>query len=727
MGELLSIVRYLRLYWRYLRLGRLRDAHHLARLARSEYFDADWYVERNHDVAEAGHDPVLHYVDFGAAEKRNPSELFDTKYYVAKNAEALSDGLNPLLHFLRHGRRLGRQPRSRRKLRPSMVRSGKHGDQASLTSRYSSESLNRKPSARYVIYSVVIGGYDDLKPPAFPVPNCDFVLFSDQPLKVAHWKVLPLNYLHREPARAARFVKLHPHLYFPDYTHSIWLDANIGVRGDIGALLDALGDDGFMAAFEHPLRDCVYEEGAECIERRKDHEDVIVRHLHRYREKGVPEGIGLWETNVLVRRHNDPACIEMMSRWWQEIQMGSRRDQLALPVVQRELEATIVPLDAPGICARAHPLLTFSPHLGKRYASDWNAAWPRHASSDTPSQAPMTIGICVHNGLDVVRECLASVVAACREEDSIVIVDDASDPPTASFLDLFAATQDRVRLIRNTENLGYTKSANRVFKATTTDWIILLNSDTVVPRGTFRKLVDAGERYPRLAIVGPLSNAAGWQTVPRLTGDDGTFLVNRLRPRITPEIMDGMCEDVAHTVPMFVPLVNGFCIAIRRTVLEEIGFFDEQHFPLGYGEEDDLCLRAADAGYVCGVATNTYVFHRKSASFTPERRKVLSPAGQAMLMAKYGAERLSALTEYMRRHPGLRNMRVKLRSVERSKSRLLARTQPRLALSSGQSIAPSDVLIAESSPGPITGQAGPSGMSMVWIPSGAGYLNGRSA
>ena len=310
-------------------------------------------------------------------------------------------------------------------------------------------------------------------------------------------------------------------------------------------------------------------------------------------------------------------------------------------------------------------------HRRRRLAVDQVAAWPSRALSKGTPKPPITIGVCVHNGIEVVKNCLASIAAARDVEDLIVIVDDASDEPTASFLDRFAATHGRVRLIRNTENLGYTKSANRVLKAATTDWVVLLNSDTVLPPRALRKLVEAGEQFPRLAIVGPVSNAAGWQTVPRMTGEDGTFLVNRLRVRMTPEIMDELCEEAAPPTVMFVPLVNGFCMAVRRKVLDDIGYLDEQRFPLGYGEEDDLCLRAAEAGYVCGLAANTYVFHTKSASFTSERRNLLSAAGQQALREKYGPEWLTAATDYMRDHPGLRSLRVKLRPLERARSRML--------------------------------------------------------
>ncbi len=110
-------------------------------------------------------------------------------------------------------------------------------------------------------------------------------------------------------------------------------------------------------------------------------------------------------------------------------------------------------------------------------------------------------------------------------------------------------------------------------------------------------------------------------------------------------------------------------MAIRRTALEHIGYFDEDRFPVGYGEEDDLCIRAANAGYACGIATNAYVFHSKSASFTKERRTILSAEGRKMLNATYGPDRLSGMSSYMLHHRALRQLRRKFRVLQKEEAK----------------------------------------------------------
>lgn len=651
-------MRRIRFFLHYALARRRRDARDLAMLASSDYFDARYYLDRYADVAQSGMDPLLHYVDHGASELRRPSRKFDTNFY-AKNTPDIG-GLNPLVHFLRHGlpARLPAVPRpffyEGKVRRPDLPAPAKR-------SLYENPLPERAPGRpRFVIFTAVTGGYDDLPPPGYFPPDCDFVAFSDRPIEAEGWTVLPLNYQHPDPAKSARFVKLHPHLYFPDHEVSLWIDGNIRIVGDVGVFVDALPSDRVMSTFVHPLRDCIYDEGMECLEFLKDDEAAVCQQLDLYRAQGAPDSIGLWETNVIVRRHNDERCIELMTAWWREVEDGSRRDQLSLPVVQRRLGTPITPLDLAGASARNHPLLTYADHRPERSRS--SAEWPTPDPSVVPAQprSPVTIGVCVHNSLAEVRNCLASVLEARGSDDLLLIVDDASGEETASFLAGFATNHPRVVLVRHSENLGYTKSANAILRTAATDWVLLLNSDTILPPEALRKLLAAGLRYHRLAIVGPLSNAASWQTVPVLTGADGGFMVNALPPGRTVRDVDRICGAVALPVVQFAPFVNGFCLAIRRSVLERVGLFDEESFPVGYGEEDDLCLRVADAGFVCGITTDAYVFHVKSASFGSERRRLHSVEGAAALQRKHSWRRLEAATACMRRHPGLESVRKRL-------------------------------------------------------------------
>ena len=82
-----------------------RDFNHSAALlADSELFDTAWYLRINDDVAEAGADPIRHYLTDGAVEGRDPGPHFSTRAYLERYPAVQEAGLNPLVHYLEHGR-----------------------------------------------------------------------------------------------------------------------------------------------------------------------------------------------------------------------------------------------------------------------------------------------------------------------------------------------------------------------------------------------------------------------------------------------------------------------------------------------------------------------------------------------------------------------------------------------------------------------------------------------
>lgn len=78
-------------------------------LKKSELFDAEWYLQKNPDVAEAGADPAEHYVLYGAYEGRNPSPEFNSSSYLKLYPDVAEAGVNPLLHYLQYGKAEGRK------------------------------------------------------------------------------------------------------------------------------------------------------------------------------------------------------------------------------------------------------------------------------------------------------------------------------------------------------------------------------------------------------------------------------------------------------------------------------------------------------------------------------------------------------------------------------------------------------------------------------------------
>src|SRR5438034_2108681 len=282
---------------------------------------------------------------------------------------------------------------------------------------------------------------------------------------------------------------------------------------------------------------------------------------------------------------------------------------------------------------RLTPLLTTQPQL----TGSNRKRQPTSRKMSVPGKADVIV--CVHNALEDVRRCLASIVEHRSPQlNMLILVNDGSDAQTASYLRQFAEDHVETLLLENPQPSGYTKAANRGLAAGEAEYAILLNSDTIVTPGWIDRLIACGESDPSIGIIGPLSNAASWQSVPERYSAKGDWAVNELPPWSSLDRVSRIFSILHAPRYPRVPLVNGFCFAIKGTVIDAIGLLDEELFPNGYGEENDYCLRAGRAGFSAAIADDCYLFHAKSRSYSHETRHKLARQSQLILRQKYGAD-----------------------------------------------------------------------------------------
>ena len=264
--------------------------------------------------------------------------------------------------------------------------------------------------------------------------------------------------------------------------------------------------------------------------------------------------------------------------------------------------------------------------------------------------------VCVHNALDDVRRCLGSIVNhRSARLNKLILVNDGSDEETTSYLRQFVAEAPiKTALLENPQPGGYTKAANRGLAASKAEYAILLNSDTVATPDWIERLMACGQSEPSIGIIGPISNAATWQSVPERYAN-GDWAVNEL-PLSSLDRISSIFSILHPAQYPRVPLVNGFCFAIKRAVIDAIGLLDEELFPNGYGEENDYCLRAGKAGFSGAIADDCYLFHAKSKSYSPETRRELSGQARLILRQKYGAE-VDQATSVLKNSPELAQAR----------------------------------------------------------------------
>lgn len=574
---------------------------------------------------------------------------------------------------------------------PSFVKTGKV-NQKDITDQQLLERVrkylktSKSTNKKVVVYTAISNNYDILKIPKVLCPEWDYVCFTDRYQYPGEhpWQIRHFDYIHADPTRTSRYVKTHPHIYFPEYEYSIWIDAHLLIETNFleNFTNEFIKNNELFAAVPHPFRDCTYQEADLCIQQQKDDKDIIYSQMATYRKEGFPTQWGLVETGILIRKHNDKRIRKLNNLWWREIDNYSKRDQLSLMFALWKLNLKWIPLMKKGFSTRNHEGFRFFQHglkstkrdpvyripsfLPKEFAFNRTPFWTQINNLYNPGSLQnfyhcrIDIIICVHNALEDVQNCINSVISHLLPAHKVIIVDDGSDQATKDYLINISTRNSSIHLIRHNTAKGYTKSANTGMKATTAPFIILVNSDAIVSKNWSLKLLQTAYSAPLTGIVGPMSNAASWQSLPLLRNPHtGEMMVNELPKHTTIDDMNQFCEQYGWFghFPR-VPLINGFCYGIKREVIETIGYFDEETFPRGYGEEDDYSMRALNAGFTAAIATHCYVFHAKSKSFGKETRSLLAKEGGKVLCARHGEKRIQRAVLSMQSHPLLKLLRT---------------------------------------------------------------------
>jgi GT2 family glycosyltransferase/SAM-dependent methyltransferase len=274
-----------------------------------------------------------------------------------------------------------------------------------------------------------------------------------------------------------------------------------------------------------------------------------------------------------------------------------------------------------------------------------------------PHASDVDIIICVHNALDDVQRCLNSLLEHTNRPYRLILVDDGSNELTAQYLLEFAQAYQAL-LLRSEQATGYTRAANRGLRASSAEFVVLLNSDTILTPEWLDRFVACIESDQKFGIVGPLSNTASWQSVPSIE-DNGDWASNPLPTGLSPTSMAQLIATHSARLYLEMPLLNGFCLMIRRKLLDEVGLFDEDNFGQGYGEEDDLVLRARKLGWKMALADDVYIYHAQSKSYSSEKRHALSENAGKILQKKHGEKIISQGVLFCQQDPVLEGIRAR--------------------------------------------------------------------
>jgi GT2 family glycosyltransferase len=237
---------------------------------------------------------------------------------------------------------------------------------------------------------------------------------------------------------------------------------------------------------------------------------------------------------------------------------------------------------------------------------------------------PLTVIVPVYNAHDAVADCLRSMTQYNAAGVEVLLINDCStDERIRTLLEGYRASAG-YRVCHNEVNLGYTRSVNKAIDLCAGRDVILLNSDTTVTERWIENLRYCAYASARVATVTAMSDNAGAFSSPEI----GVY--NPLPSHLSQSQFALAITNAAKGKALDVPTGNGFCLYIRRAVLDDIGAFDEAKFPRGYGEENDFCMRAVRRGWRNVVCDKAYVFHKRSQSFQGEKVGLMKAGGEVI-------------------------------------------------------------------------------------------------
>lgn len=277
-------------------------------------------------------------------------------------------------------------------------------------------------------------------------------------------------------------------------------------------------------------------------------------------------------------------------------------------------------------------------------------------NGDRPVTQRMKLSVIIvnYNVKAYLEQCLRSVEEALRGMDGdIYVVDNLSTDGSVEMVrELFPG----VKLIANTENVGFSRANNQAIRASEAEYMVLLNPDTVVGEDVFHKAVAFMDRDPQVGGLGV-----------KMIDGTGRFLPESKRGLPTPAVAFFKIVGLARLFPRSkvfgryhlgnlpeneaapIEILSGACMFLRKQALDEVGLLDESFFM--YGEDIDLSYRITLGGYTNWYLPDARIIHYKGES--------TKKSSVNYVFVFYNAMAIFARKHFTRREPQLLSMLIR--------------------------------------------------------------------
>jgi len=216
-----------------------------------------------------------------------------------------------------------------------------------------------------------------------------------------------------------------------------------------------------------------------------------------------------------------------------------------------------------------------------------------------------------HNLPEMTVACLRSIRQHTSDYRAIWVDNGSSEAANAQVREALADIPHVAVMLDN--NQGFIKATNAGIRASTGDYLCLLNNDTEVEAAWLERMLVVFQDDPQIGLVGPTTTAGSWQNrekvLRRIPGDPPRWLY-------------------VQTMLAF------FCVLIRREVVEKIGMLSEA-YGVGFGDDDDYCRRGERAGYRMALSLDVLVKHHHRTTFRSLYSEQEIRKMQGAAMARY--------------------------------------------------------------------------------------------
>lgn len=238
----------------------------------------------------------------------------------------------------------------------------------------------------------------------------------------------------------------------------------------------------------------------------------------------------------------------------------------------------------------------------------------------------------VYDGVQETIRCLAGLFESKSKNKNsfdVILVDDRGPNPAIGQMLRKISERPDVTLITNDYNLGFVRSVNKALRFASGHDVVLLNADAVVNGNWLDRMRDIAYLDKRVASVTPFSNNATICSYP------DPELENSMPEDLSLQEIDDICSNVNKGMSVEIPSGVGFCMYMKDTAISEVGLLDADRFGMGYGEENDWCVRARDLGWIHKHACDTFVEHIGGVSFGKDKKNNLVEKNLVILGQAY--------------------------------------------------------------------------------------------